>query len=375
MAKIAVDARVLMDENWSGVGEYVYNLVDNLLKADTKNEYWLFYNSAKNLTGKLPDFNNVQTIKTSIPNKILNYGFFKILNWPTVDVLMKEKFDIFLMPHINFISLPKNTANILTVHDISFLSRPEFFSKRRNFWHRMVNVKQLTNKVSHIVAISENTKNDLMDYCAVPEDKIKVIYSGIADKYFQSSDRLNNFCQGNYILYLGTIEPRKNIENLVRAYEILRFKNSSLADYKLVIAGGKGWKCEADYEAINNSLFADDIIVTGYITDEEKIALYNQAKLFVFPSFYEGFGFPPLEAMASGVPVVASSLSSLPEIVGEVALLANPYDAHDLAMAIEHGLLDQTWREFSRLKGIEIAKLFNWQKTAQAYLRLFEEIK
>lgn len=375
MAKIAVDARVLMDENWSGVGEYVYNLVDNLLKADTKNEYWLFYNSAKNLTGKLPDFNSAQIVKTSIPNKILNYGFFKILNWPSIDVLMKEKFDIFLMPHINFISLPKNTANILTVHDISFLSRPEFFSKRRNFWHQMINIKKLTNRFSNIVAISENTKNDLIDYCAVPEEKIRVIHSGISDKYFNFSGIANRFCQGNYILYLGTIEPRKNIENLIKAYEILRLKNDSLADYKLVIAGGKGWKCEADYEAINESLFADDIIVTGYITDEEKIALYNQAKLFVFPSFYEGFGFPPLEAMASGVPVVASSLSSLPEIVGSVAMLANPYDAHDLAIAIEHGLLDHTWREFSRLKGVEIAKLFNWQKTAQAYLQLFEEIK
>jgi len=381
--KIGLDIRSLMDKHYSGVSEYTYNLIINLLSLDKANEYYLYYNSFRNLDNHIPDFKSsqVRIIKTRYPNKIFNYFLQKAFKYPQIDKKL-GKMDIFLAPHINFLSLSGGPKTILTIHDLSFLRHPEFFSRRKNFWHRMINVRGLVKKFDKIVAVSENTKNDLIDFCRVGDDKVQVIYSGVDSSYypFRKNDERLPLVKKKYnlpykfMLYLGNIEPRKNLGGLIRAYNLLRQEQPTLGEYKLVIAGATGWKIGDTFEELDNSPYKDDIIFLGYIDKDDKAALYNLATIFVYPSFYEGFGFPPLEAMACGLPVITSNISSLPEIVGGAALTIDPYNVQSLAQAIIQLLGSQDLRDELSRQGLERAKIFSWQKTAEQYLDLFNSL-
>src|SRR3989344_5403870 len=248
--KIGIDIRTLMDAQYSGVSEYTLNLIQNILKLDQKNDYRLFYNSAHDISNRIPrfDYPNVKIIKFNYPNKILNYIGFKMLGMPRIDKLLDV--DVFFMPHINFMAFSGKAKSILTVHDLSFLRYGEFFSLRKNFWHRMLNVKKMIKQADKIVAISESTKNDIVELYGADPAKIKVIHSGIGEE-FKVIDRQDARMQeikkkyglpDKFILFLGTIEPRKNLEGLIIAFDRLRTKNAGLGDHKLVVAGGRGWK-------------------------------------------------------------------------------------------------------------------------------------
>lgn len=375
--KIGIDIRTLLDARPSGVSEYVLNLLKEMFKLDTANEYRLFYNCFGDCPN-LPEFKqaNVKLIKYNYPNKVLNYLLFKIFNYPKLDKALAV--DVFFMPHLNFIGLSVGAKSLLTVHDLSFLKYPEFFSARKNFWHRMVKAKKLLKRFSLVIAVSENTKRDIMELGGINPDKVKVIYSGVGEEYkklplinYQFSvkrvrDKYN--LPERFILYLGTIEPRKNVDGIIRAYNQLRVMSCELRDYKLIIAGARGWKSENIYREWDKSAFKNDIKFLGYVEPDDKIYLYNLASVFIYPSFYEGFGFPPLEAMACGVPVVASFASSLPEVVGDAALMVDPYNINDLAGALEKVLVDENLKNKLIARGLEQAKKFSWRETARAYL-------
>ena len=375
--KIGIDIRTLLDARPSGVSEYVLNLLKEMFKLDTANEYRLFYNCFGDCPN-LPEFKqaNVKLIKYNYPNKVLNYLLFKIFNYPKLDKALAV--DVFFMPHLNFIGLSVGAKSLLTVHDLSFLKYPEFFSARKNFWHRMVKAKKLLKRFSLVIAVSENTKRDIMELGGINPDKVRVIYSGVGEEYkklplinYQFSvkrvrDKYN--LPERFILYLGTIEPRKNVDGIIRAYNQLRVMSCELRDYKLIIAGARGWKSENIYREWDKSAFKNDIKFLGYVEPDDKIYLYNLASVFIYPSFYEGFGFPPLEAMACGVPVVASFASSLPEVVGDAALMVDPYNINDLAGALEKVLVDENLKNKLIARGLEQAKKFSWRETARAYL-------
>ncbi len=378
--KIAIDARVLMDPQYSGVPEYVYNLISSLVAIDQQNEYLLFYNSAHQVT--LPNFNtpNLRYIGRQIPNKFLNYGLFKVLGYPTIEKLIGEPVDLWFMPHLNFIAKKPATKSILTVHDLSFLRYPEFFSMRKNIWHRAINAKALVNGFDKVVAVSEQTKRDLIDLTGVASEKISVIYGAASaefkvlakdDRALQSTKQKFNL-PARFILSLGTIEPRKNLLALIKAYESMRAQNPDLADVQLIIAGGSGWNSAAIYKAIATSPYRQDIKLLGYVDRSDKVALYNLASVLAFPSLYEGFGIPPLEAMACGCPVVASWGTSLAEVIGEAGLLIDPYDINDLSAALTQVLQNNALADqLSRLGGLQASK-FSWQRSAEAYLKLFK---
>ena len=375
--KIGIDIRTLLDARPSGVSEYVLNLLKEMFKLDTANEYRLFYNCFGDCPN-LPEFKqaNVKLIKYNYPNKVLNYLLFKIFNYPKLDKALAV--DVFFMPHLNFIGLSVGAKSLLTVHDLSFLKYPEFFSARKNFWHRLVKAKKLLKRFSLVIAVSENTKRDIVELGGINPDKVKVIYSGVGEEYkklplinYQFSvkrvrDKYN--LPERFILYLGTIEPRKNVDGIIRAYNQLRVMSCELRDYKLIIAGARGWKSENIYREWDKSAFKNDIKFLGYVEPDDKIYLYNLASVFIYPSFYEGFGFPPLEAMACGVPVVASFASSLPEVVGDAALMVDPYNINDLAGALEKVLVDENLKNKLIARGLEQAKKFSWRETARAYL-------
>jgi len=376
--RIGIDIRTLMDAQYSGVSEYTFNLIKEILRLDNHNEYRLFYNSFGDCLN-IPEFKekNVKLVKYNYPNKILNYLFFKIFNYPKIDKELEV--DIFFMPHINFIGKSSASKSLVTIHDLSFLKYPEFFSWRKNFWHKMVNVKKLIKRFNIVIAVSENTKRDIIELCGVNENRVKVIYPGLNNEFINiemASDKLAEIktkygLSDKYILYLGTIEPRKNVDGIIKAFNQLRVNNLELRDYKLVIAGGKGWKSKNIYEEWEKSEFKNDIKFLGYIDDKEKIYLYKLASVFIYPSFYEGFGFPPLEAMASGVPVIASYAASLPEVAGGAALMVNPYNINDMTRALKEILTDQNLKNKLIEQGLEQVKKFSWKNTAREYLKIF----
>ncbi len=468
--KIGIDIRPLMDAQYSGVSEYTLNLVKEILKLDSNNQYKLFYNSWHDIKSRLPEFkyDNVEVIGLNYSNKILNYLYFKLLSCPKIDQLLDV--DLFFMPHLNFIALSEGCKKIITVHDLSFLRYGEFFSFKKNLWHYLLNVRSLLNKFDLIIAQSANTKMDIIELCQVNPDRIKVIYSGVGQEYKQislamrdlakpdnfsaegaapaiasdlpdslreskragavgrgfasggqlpifkfqkniasvylnkSNSRSNSVGElisngldskdlsdlirlvnikrrynlpNKFILYLGTLEPRKNIEGIISAYDVLRRKNNlpaqagELDEVKLIIAGGRGWKSKNILKQWQSSDYKDDIIFLGYVESEDKIYLYNLASVFVYPSFYEGFGYPPLEAMACGLPVITSFSSSLPEVVGEAAIMIDPYNINQIAEAIRQVLTDYELRDGLIKKGLERAKQFSWAKAAGEYLEVF----
>jgi len=378
--KIAVDIRSLLDENYSGVSEYSFNLLKKLLEIDKENEYIFFLNSFSVLPKKLENFTkNINFIHLRYPNKIFNYGMQNILKTPKIDKLWKDV-DLFFMPHINFISLSKQVKKIITIHDLSFLRNKNFFSLKKNLWHKMLAIKKLINEFDHIIAISENTKNDIINFFQIPESKISVIYSGVSSEFIEINRNNQNLKKiklkyslaENFILYLGTIEPRKNIEGLIKAYEKFLDLKKENYKYDLILAGAWGWKCNKIKKIWYNSKYKNKIKFLGYIDREEKKYLYNLSNLFVYPSFYEGFGFPPLEALFSGSKIVASFSSSIPEISKNSFTLINPYDINSISTGIQKAIKTP---KVSKKNLQDIKMELNWGKAASAYLDLFQKIK
>ena len=393
--KIGVDIRVLMDEYYSGVSEYAANLLAAILRRDKNNEYKLFYNSWHDLSGRLGSWNgpNSKIISTAWPNKLFNYLLQKTLHYPKIDRVLGGV-NVFWSPHFNFSSLSRSSSGlkkIVTVHDLSFLRYPEFFSLRKNCWHKALGVKKILRCADHIVAVSRNTKNDIVELTGVNPDKVSVIYSGnnIVKREVAQSEK-TNFLKplglwdedggakpAPFILYLGNIEPRKNICGLIAAFNQLKNDKLVVARFpnlKLVLAGAGGWKNEQIYSDYENSPYKNDIKFLGYISRQDKDILYSTAQAFAYPSYYEGFGFPPLEALTYGLPVVCSNVSSLPEVVGDAALLINPFKISEIATGLKLILTDENIRARLIKKGNERVNLFSWEKAAEEYLELFKDV-
>ncbi len=374
--KIGIDVRCLCDEKKSGVAEYTENLVENLLKIDKENQYFLFYNSWKNVSLPSWNFPNAKFFGFKIPNKILNFGL-KFFGFPKIDWLIKERLDTFLIPNTNFISLSKNCKKIVVIHDLSFEIYPEFFSPKSRLWHKLANLKKICGEADKVIAVSKNTARDLEKIYKIRSEKIKTIYSGIKTTEAQEYDlrrvKEKYNLPDNFILYLGNIEPRKNLETLIRAFEILKnVEDENFRPLQLIIVGALGYKSDSFFEVVEKSSETRNIKILDYADTEDRPALYKLAKIFVFPSFYEGFGFPPLEAMAQGVPIISSVSSSLTETIGNAGILINPYDANNLACAINVLIKDSAVRNEMIQRGFERIKKFNWRKTAEETLEIIK---
>lgn len=371
---IGIDIRTLQDRHYSGVSEYTYQLLSGLKKHHGFLEFRLFYNSFKNIDDRMKRFGN--TKGSRYPNKLFNYVLQKFLSYPQLDRYLGNT-EVFFAPHLNFMALSKNCQKILTIHDLSFLRYPEFFSHKKNFWHKMVNVKKLVNEFDVIVAVSEHTKKDLMELLHVPIEKIRVIHSGIDEMFFEEAKNINEVknkyqLPDQYILSLGNIEPRKNLLGILKIYESFRDNNKNF-NHQLVIAGAWGWKYQEFKKALNKSVYKNDIKILGYVDRADKPALYNLAAIFLYPSFYEGFGFPPLEAMAQDVPTLVGCVSSLPEICGDGALACDPDDWQSFSNGIESILSDEKLRNKMIEKGKTQAAKFHWDGAVQKYYTLFEQ--
>ncbi|MDO8669333.1 MAG: glycosyltransferase family 1 protein [Candidatus Buchananbacteria bacterium] len=365
--KIGIDVRCLMVDNYSGISWYAFNLLKSIFELDKENEYILFYNSSRKVNLPRFDHQNVRSAGFSHSNKIFNLSLL-LADKPKIDKIIGGV-DVFFMPNINFSALSNDCRKIITVHDLSYLRYPQFWTLKSRFWHQVLTAKRIIQEADAVIAVSENTKQDLIDLLSINPEKIKVIYEGV-DQKFQiitnqvELDRVQKKYKlpGKFILYLGTLEPRKNIESLIEAFSKLK------TDHYLVIGGGVGWKAK---RIIKLAKASNKIKIIGYVDEIDKRGLYNLADLFVYPSYYEGFGLPLVEAMACGVPVIGGSNSSQVEVVSGAGLLVDPYNINDIVKAMEFILGDQVLREKLVRSGLDNIKKYNWQQTAKETLELF----
>ncbi len=343
-----------LSKPYTGVEVQAHLIVDGLSK--TKNEVTCFH--SKN--SKHPLFSNVNhhLFRKALPIPFYHRfaAFFHNRCFDNLDVLHLP------YPQFPYLKKPKCPV-VVTIHDLIPLFMPKFHN-----WKRAVYFKKFLpwylRKVNAIIAVSESTKRDIVKYYGISENKITVVYDALPEIKYEKVEK------EPFILYLGTLEPRKNVEGIIRAFALLKARGFK---YKLVIAGGKGWKYNSIFSLVKKLRLQDDVIFRGYVSDAETVFLYKNAKLFVWPSFYEGFGLPVLEAMAYGTPVVASNNSSLPEVCGDAAVLVDPYDVHSIADGILEAL-DSNIYDVLVKRGLERAKLFTQRRMIDGIVDVYRGV-
>lgn len=275
-----------------------------------------------------------------------------------------------------FLALPPATRRIVTIHDAIPLVHPETHN-RIDIWRYRFMLPYSARRSDLVLTDSDQSGRDIVRHLRVPENKLRVIPLGIEARFSPVDDLavrrrvLDRYSITRpYLLYIGGINARKNVARLLEAYARVR---QDYPDLCLVIGGQRQWKTGAIDTAIERLALADDVHFTGYLNDADLPALYSAAKAFVWPSLYEGFGIPPLEAMACGTPTITSNSSSLPEVVGDAALMVDPYDVTALAQAIARVLTDGALRADLRRRGRNRAAQFTWERTARATLAAYEE--
>jgi glycosyltransferase involved in cell wall biosynthesis len=283
--------------------------------------------------------------------------------------------DLFHAPDFVLPPVKSNTPTIVTIHDLSFVRLPEMtmpgMSDHLSQW-----VPYSVNRATHVIAVSEATRQDLIELYQTPPEKITVLYHGVSSEFrpINEASRLAAIRQKYklgtqpYILSVGTIQPRKNYRRLIQAFARLKL------DVSLVIAGGQGWSYETVYDEAQKQGVAERVYFPGFVAEADLPALYSAASLFVYPSLYEGFGLPILEAMACGVPVIASNQSSLPEVVGSDGLLVDPYDVEAMAEAMARLLEEPRLSQRLSEAGQARAAQFTWSDTATKLINLYEKI-
>lgn len=360
----------MMDSENAGIKRYTENLVKNLLLIDKENEYFLIHsNKTKyHFRGnykevRLPFFD-------SIPKKLITgtFVFERICKGYNLDILHD-------LGQISPFFFKSKTKKILTIFDLSPIIQPQFFTALTTTYTKLFPL--VLRNTDHIVTISKNSKTDIKKIFNISEEKITVIYLGIEEKFRAITDkeklhkiRKKYNLPSKFILFVGTIEPRKNLTCLISAFSNIEKR----LDLKLVIVGNKGWKYKEVFNSIKQLKVQEDVIFTGFVDDEDLPLIYNLAELFVYPSFYEGFGFPILEAMSCGCPVITSSISSLSEINGDAALLVNPSSEKDLAKTLKFIVLNSKVKIKMKKNGLKHAKKFSWEICARKTLKVYEEI-
>ncbi|TAN57032.1 glycosyltransferase family 1 protein [Patescibacteria group bacterium] len=367
--RIGIDCRTIQEKEPAGTAHYTKELAKALLDVDSENDYFLFFNQEKNIPADLQKSNAKIII---LPKKTLP---FISSHWQFSRDLKKYRLDIFHGP-ANTLPIGFNGTSILTIHDLAIYINPEWFPKQ-NFSTKFIVPRSLA-KAKKIIAVSESTKQDLQKIFRVPTEKIKVIHEGVRTEEPNEETKnkaLEKFDlqEKKYFLFLGTIEPRKNLIALIAAYKILVQKNPTAP--LLVLAGGGGWKNDDIFEAVKKRGLENKIKYIGYVSNKEKFALMKKALVFVYPSLYEGFGLPILEAMSSATPVITSRISSIPEIAGDGALMIDPNNDDEIANALEKLWKDGGLRADLIAKGEARIKQFSWTKTAEKTLQTYREIE
>jgi glycosyltransferase involved in cell wall biosynthesis len=364
--RIGINGRFLVAKR-TGVQRAAYNLVKTLLDIDQENEYVLF--TGEDQAEEWRKYPNV-TLVTS-PLKVggnLRNHLWEQFVLPKL--AKKHKIDILHSP-ANMAPMFYSGASVVHIHDLCFVVNPQWYSYT---FHTAYNIAipRLAKKATRVITNSNNSRNDLLQFYNVDASKVRLIYWAV-DQTFgaRETNSTESVTETDYILYVGSLEPRKNIGNLIEAFERMRTRNPDLKT-KLVLIGGES-PLFADVR-LQIKTYHQDVVFKGFVSDEELRQYYRQAQAVAYPSLYEGFGLPPLEAMASGAPVVTSNTSSLPEVVGNAALMVSPYDCDQLAETLALIVRDPLLRREMRARGYEQVKKFNWYRVARNILAVYYEV-
>lgn len=372
--RIGIDYTAAVQQG-AGIGRYTRELVRALAELDQGHDYVLFAAAGGQPLVDTPWPPNFQMRSLPLSDRALAILWHR-LRLPLWVELATGAVDIFHSP--DFVLPPVRRAKTLvTVHDLSFIRVPECADANlRAYLNRVV--PRSVHRADLVLADSQSTKDDLVELLGVESDRIEVVYPGVEERFRPIKDRtLLDGVRKRYnlpprfILGLGTLQPRKNFTRLIQAYSLLITHYPFL---HLVIAGGKGWLYEEIFATVERLGLEEKVVFLGFVADQHLPALYNLADLFVFPSLYEGFGIPPLEAMACGTPVITSDASSLPEVVSEAGPMVEATSVEALTEALKRVLEDNSLRERMMAKGVEQAKKFTWEKAAAKLLSLYEAI-
>jgi len=372
---VRIGINALAAENRSGTGRYTTELVKHLARLDRDNEYVILLHDDSPLRAPLKEFENVHLVKEPRRSR-LGRIWWEQRHLP--GLIAKKHLVVF---HAPAFVLPgrSSAATVATIHDLVFMRYPETFGYfRRNYlsWA----IPRSVYRATKVIADSEATRRDLRDLLGVKPERVAVIPLGIGEEFFNTAP-FEAFAQAHsmlalperYILTVGTIEPRKNLVRLIEAYAIVKERMKRRCPV-LVLVGRKGWKYEDVFDRIADRQLGGDVIWSDFLSDELVRAVYQHATLFVCLSLHEGFGLPLLEAMASGVAVLSSDRSSMPEVVGEAGVLVDPTNVEAVADAMEALLKNDERRQELAARARERARGFSWELTARQTLAIYQEI-
>jgi glycosyltransferase involved in cell wall biosynthesis len=371
--RICVDVSAAVHRR-GGLGRYAQELTTALLAVDAEDEYLAFYNRPAQARVP-PPLDRLRHLTINLPNKPWRLsalcahfaGLSQDRLFPGVDLF-----------HATDHLLPRffRLRSVFTLHDLAFRFYPETHTPL-NRWFLNVMMPSFLSAAGAVIAVSEHTKRDALRAYGIDEAKVRVIYEGVNPRFCPTDPETVEATRRKYglpdrfILAVGTIEPRKNLSTLLAAYRLLKGQE---VEHKLVIVGKKGWLYGGFFRQLRDTGLESEVIFPGFVPDEDLPALYGGADLFAFPSLYEGFGLPPLEAMACGTPVVCADSSSLPEVTGDAALLVPPTDVAAWAEALRRLACDADLRASLRARGWERARRFSWEQAARATVEVYRQV-
>src|SRR5438067_4028884 len=360
-----------------GVSRYIRYLLTELAKRPGKHEYTVFVNG--------------QDIVERLPAEHPQISYFPA-SWPESQPAARIAWEQFTLPklihqkHIDVLHspvnilpelLPHHCAGVITLHDLAFLRFPNVLTRSKRLYHRTFTVRSIRH-ATMIISVSESTKQDAVELVGIPGARIQTVYPCVDSQFSNvpKEEEVHAFrkkqgLMDGFLLYLGTLEPRKNITTLIEAYAQSR-KTYAIRE-KLVLAGGKGWLYDEIFERVQQLDLETEVIFPGFVSDAEQRLWYAAASAFVYPSLYEGFGIPVAEALASGIPVVTSNVSSLPEAGAGIALTVDPYDADAMAAALQQALSDEALRRRCRELAPSIAQQFSGKTMVEQTISVFEQ--
>lgn len=365
--RVGIDAR-LVYYSQAGIGQYIVQLVQALSRLAAEEEFLLLH-SRKDGTILAP-----QAGFTRIPIWTPSHHRFEQLTLSMELALL----GLDLLHSPDFVPpFHRRFRSIITVHDLAFLLYPHFLTRQAARYYGQID--QAVRVTDHVIAVSESTKADIVGLLGVPEEKITVIYEA-AKPIFRSLERDVSRAEVReryglddpFLLAVGTVEPRKNLMTLFEALRVLEDRRQLRP--QLAVVGSRGWLFEETLARVKELGLEERVRFLGRLPDEELLCLYNAARVHVYPSLYEGFGLPPLEAMACGTPTVSSNVSSIPEVVGDAALLVDPHDPVALAEALWRMLVDEDLQGHLSRRGLERATAFSWDRAARETLAVYQRV-
>jgi glycosyltransferase involved in cell wall biosynthesis len=366
--RVAIDARKLHD---FGIGTYIRNLLRQLARLDHDSEFVLLVGPAdRDVAAELGP--NFRAVVESSPNYSVRE------QWRLPLVLRRERPDVFHAPHY-VLPFGIGCRAVVTIHDCIHLMFPQYLPSRAAYLYARASLWHAAHQAARILTVSDASKRDILRFFDVSPEAIEVVYNAIDERFWHTpSDeeigrvRERYSLTSRFVLYVGNIKPHKNLERLIEAFA--RLRDRGLSDVKLLIIGDEISKLPALRRSVHSLRLHKDVRFLGYVSNETLAVLYRLASVFAFPSLYEGFGLPALEAMASGTPVVTSNVSSLPEVAGDAALLVDPYDVEAIASGLERVLRDPALATELGHRGLLRAREFSWERSVARTHAIYQQV-